>query len=68
MEEFLSQFSDINKDEQVSKLHNMLGPHMLRRLKSDVLKHIPPKAEFVVRVDLAPMQKYVFVQLCTTDD
>ena len=57
MEEFLGQFSDIKKDEQVSKLHDMLGPHMLRRLKSDVLKHIPPKAEYLVRIDLAPMQK-----------
>ena len=59
LEDFLNEFSDISKDEQVSKLHSMLGPHMLRRLKIDVLKDIPPKAEFLVRVDLAAMQKYV---------
>ena len=37
----------------------MLGPHMLRRLKADVLKGMPTKSEFIVRVELSPMQKYV---------
>ena len=57
VEEFMNQFSDISKDEQMSRLHGMLAPHMLRRLKVDVLKDIPAKAEFLVRVDMAPMQK-----------
>jgi len=35
---FQNEFTDINKEDQVKKLHEMLGPHMLRRLKSDVLK------------------------------
>ncbi len=43
----------------MSRLHGMLAPHMLRRLKVDVLKDIPAKAEFLVRVDMAPMQKWV---------
>ena len=38
-------------------MHSMLAPHMLRRLKSDVLKDIPAKSEFIVRVDLSAMQK-----------
>lgn len=38
MEEFTKEFADISKEEQIEKLHNVLGPHMLRRLKSDVLK------------------------------
>ena len=42
---------------QVAKLHAMLGPHLLRRLKRDVLKQLPPKREQIVRVELAPMQK-----------
>ena len=35
----------------------MLGPHMLRRLKADVLTGMPSKSELIVRVELAPMQK-----------
>ena len=56
-ENFLEEFSDIGKDEQVTKLHSMLAPHMLRRLKIDVLKEMPQKSEFIVRVELSPMQK-----------
>jgi chromodomain-helicase-DNA-binding protein 4 len=35
---FQNEFADINKEDQVKKLHDKLGPHMLRRLKADVLK------------------------------
>ena len=56
---FLEAFSDIGKEEQIKRLHDLLGPHMLRRLKADVLKNIPGKSEFIVRVELSAMQKYV---------
>ncbi|ELT88567.1 hypothetical protein CAPTEDRAFT_218774, partial [Capitella teleta] len=56
MENFLNNFSEISRDEQVSKLHEMLAPHMLRRLKMDVLKDIPAKSEFIIRVELSNMQ------------
>jgi SNF2 family DNA or RNA helicase len=59
MDGFLNDFLDIAKEEQVKKLHDMLGPHLLRRMKSDVLAGMPSKSEFIVRVDLAPLQKYV---------
>ena len=54
---FQNEFADLSKDDQVSKLHDLLGPHLLRRLKADVLKGIPGKSEFIVRVELSPMQK-----------
>lgn len=38
MEVFTKEFTDISKEEQIEKLHTLLGSHMLRRLKSDVLK------------------------------
>ena len=60
MEQFLNEFSEISKDEQVMKLHDMLAPHMLRRMKADVLKDIPSKSEFIVRIELSPMQKWEF--------
>ncbi|KAL0166917.1 hypothetical protein M9458_038761, partial [Cirrhinus mrigala] len=51
------EFADIAKEDQIKKLHDMLGPHMLRRLKADVFKHMPSKTELIVRVELSPMQK-----------
>lgn len=59
LEQFQEEFEDISKEDQVTKLHDLLAPHLLRRLKADVLKNIPPKRELIVRVDLAPMQKSV---------
>ena len=53
----MKTFEDIGKEEQVKALHEMLAPHMLRRLKSDVLKDIPDKCEMIVRVELSAMQK-----------
>ena len=62
---FLDEFADISKEEQVKKLHNMLGPHLLRRLKADVLKGMPSKSEFIVRVELSPMQKKYYKYILT---
>lgn len=42
---------------QVKKLHDMLKSHLLRRVKRDVLKELPRKAERVVRVELSRLQK-----------
>lgn len=60
LEVFLEEFADIAKEDQIKKLHDMLGPHMLRRLKADVFKHMPSKTELIVRVELSPMQKLVW--------
>ncbi|XP_061822871.1 chromodomain-helicase-DNA-binding protein 4a isoform X5 [Nerophis lumbriciformis] len=63
LEGFLEEFADIAKEDQIKKLHDMLGPHMLRRLKADVFKHMPSKTELIVRVELSPLQKkyYKFI-------
>ncbi|KAL6112463.1 chd5 [Pungitius sinensis] len=60
---FLEEFADISKEDQIKKLHDLLGPHMLRRLKVDVFKNMPSKTELIVRVELSPMQKkyYKFI-------
>ncbi len=65
LEAFQANFTDIAKEEQVHKLHEMLGPHMLRRLKADVLKSMPSKSEFIVRTNLAPMQKKFYKNILT---
>ncbi|KAK9502140.1 hypothetical protein O3M35_012729 [Rhynocoris fuscipes] len=62
---FQNEFADISKEEQVKRLHELLGPHMLRRLKADVLKNMPTKSEFIVRVELSPMQKKYYKYILT---
>ncbi|MCI4373928.1 hypothetical protein PGIGA_G00000140 [Pangasianodon gigas] len=65
LEGFLEEFADIAKEDQIKKLHDMLGPHMLRRLKADVFKHMPSKTELIVRVELSTMQKKYYKYILT---
>ncbi|KAJ2855519.1 putative ATPase [Coemansia erecta] len=40
----------------VSKLHQILQPFLLRRLKSDVENLLPPKREYLIACPMAPLQ------------
>ena len=48
---------------QVSKLHNLLRPFLLRRLKSDVESSLPSKAEIVLYAHMTADQKRLNQQL-----
>jgi chromodomain-helicase-DNA-binding protein 7 len=50
VEEFLENFGDLKEAAQVAKLHNVLKPYLLRRIKEDVEKSLPPKEETIVEV------------------
>ncbi|PAV85356.1 hypothetical protein WR25_12784 isoform B [Diploscapter pachys] len=65
LESFTSEFAEISKEDQIQKLHSLLGPHMLRRLKADVLIGMPSKSELIVRVELSPMQKKYYKNILT---
>jgi len=65
LEAFQNDFEDVGKEDQVRLLHELLGPHMLRRMKADVLKNMPSKSEFIVRTNLAPLQKKVYKNILT---
>merc|ERR1712142_524558 len=65
LSKFQADFEDIGKEDQVRMLHELLGPHMLRRLKADVLKNMPSKSECIVRTNLAPLQKKVYKNILT---
>lgn len=60
---FQNEFADISKEEQVKRLHEMLGPHMLRRLKADVLKVIfilLSKKYFMLLLNINFILEYAF--------
>lgn len=37
LEEFQEEFKDINQEEQISRLHKMLAPHLLRSINQNFL-------------------------------
>ena len=43
----------------VRQLHRVLRPFMLRRLKVDVAKSLPPKSESILYVGMTPMELVV---------
>uniref|UniRef100_A0A7E5A0P2 DNA helicase n=1 Tax=Panagrellus redivivus TaxID=6233 RepID=A0A7E5A0P2_PANRE len=65
LSQFTLEFAEISKEDQIQKLHTLLGPHMLRRLKADVLIGMPSKSELIVRVDLSGMQKKYYRNILT---
>ena len=42
--------------KQVSELHTVLRPYLLRRVKEDVKKSLPPKEKITLEVALTPIQ------------
>ncbi|GAX14112.1 SWI/SNF-related matrix-associated actin-dependent regulator of chromatin subfamily A member 5 [Fistulifera solaris] len=55
------------KKQIISQLHKILRPFMLRRLKSDVAKGLPPKTETILYVGMSKMQKQLYKQLLMRD-
>ena len=48
-----------------SKLHSLLKPYIIRRMKKDVEKSLPPKVEQILRVDMTVRQKKVYKLVLT---
>ncbi|OQS00271.1 chromatin-remodeling complex ATPase chain [Thraustotheca clavata] len=55
------------KKQMITQLHRILRPFMLRRLKSDVEKSLPPKKETLLFVSMTPMQKALYKTLLLRD-
>lgn len=45
------------KRKLVQSLHSILKPFLLRRLKANVIRSLPPKKEYIVYADLTPVQR-----------
>ncbi|PIN02471.1 DNA helicase [Handroanthus impetiginosus] len=65
LEEFQEEFNDINQEEQITKLHKMLTPHFLRRVKKDVMVELPSKKELILHVELSGKQKEYYRAILT---
>lgn len=56
-EDFVAAFGSLKDAEQVKRLHDILKPFLLRRMKDDVDKTIAPKEETIIEVELTTIQK-----------
>ena len=57
----------MQQESVVSKLHAILRPFMIRRLKSDVEKSLPPKREIKLHTGLSEMQEYWYKTILNKD-
>ncbi|KAI5959634.1 IRC5 [Candida pseudojiufengensis] len=44
----------------IKNLHTILKPFILRRLKRDVVKDLPPKKEYLIHIPLSELQKKIY--------
>jgi ATP-dependent DNA helicase len=49
---------------QINKLHTVLKPFLLRRIKSDVEDSLPAKQEILLYAGMTKQQKKINQQLC----
>lgn len=59
-DDFLEKFGQLSDSAQVNELHSILKPYLLRRVKEDVEKSLPPKEETILEVSLTPIQKQYY--------
>ncbi|CAI5758441.1 unnamed protein product [Candida verbasci] len=45
----------------IKNLHTILKPFILRRLKKDVIKDLPPKKEYLITIPLTKLQKKIYL-------
>lgn len=57
---FSQTFGVIQTQQQVEQLQKRIAPHLLRRVKEDVARDIPPKEETIIDVELTTMQKQFY--------
>eukprot|EP00606_Chrysophyceae_sp_TOSAG23-5_P000848 GSChrysophyteH2.ASY1.ANO1.520.1 assembled CDS len=55
------------KERIIQQLHKLLRPFMMRRLKVDVEKTLPPKTETILFIGLSEAQKQVYKQVLLRD-
>ncbi|KAL3692725.1 hypothetical protein R1sor_006376 [Riccia sorocarpa] len=66
-DEWFHVSGDHDQQEMVQQLHKVLRPFLLRRLKSDVERGLPPKKETILKVGMSEMQKHYYRALLQKD-
>ncbi|CAB4062729.1 CHD1 [Lepeophtheirus salmonis] len=65
-DEFNEQFGTSSAEKRgYTKLHKLLEPYILRRVKKDVEKSLPAKVERILRVDMSRKQKQFYKWILT---
>lgn len=59
-DDFNERYGDMKEKETVDSLHEEIRPYILRRLKEDVEKSVPPKEETLIEVELTVSQKQYY--------
>lgn len=62
-----ASIDDADERGLVESLHATLRPFLLRRLKADVGLNLPPKREYVLFTNLAPLQRELYASLVQGD-
>ena len=66
-DQWFSMSDESGKENVIKKLHTILRPFMLRRVKSDVAKSLPSKKETKLYVGLTEMQRTYYVRCLLKD-
>jgi SWI/SNF-related matrix-associated actin-dependent regulator of chromatin subfamily A member 5 len=66
-DEWFSLSDESGKENVIRKLHTVLRPFMLRRVKKDVAKDLPPKKETKLYVGLTDLQREWYVNCLQKD-
>jgi len=59
--------SDDARSNVVQKLHKILHPFLLRRIKADVAKDLPPKKETKLYIGMTEMQRFWYSKVLSKD-
>ena len=60
LDSFIESYGELHSSDQISELHSRLRPYLLRRMKEDVEKNLPPRTETVIWVDMTPTQRQFY--------
>ena len=60
LDDFLADYGRMTSKEHIDQMHEAIRPYILRRLKEDVEKSVPPKEETLIEVELTLQQKQYY--------